>query len=242
MNRKAINMVLVLVFGLVLGITLVAAAPTGPSSLTRGTDSRFGLDTSAKSTTAFAGNVTSIDFNASTITQTWQGYFGNITGNIVLGNANNDTFYDWSYASVRGEVYATRTASTPAWSLINCANLTHIAVEDTFLGTNQSIDPDAVNNTFRNSTTHDTFTVGAVTINSTNNCHAVNLYDGSGASTTNFQEVLLYDNTSIIYTSLLTNGAQGFDGTNHNFQMLVGENGHAGDTSTTTYYFYVELG
>jgi spore germination protein YaaH len=65
-------------------------------------------------------------------------------------------------------------------------------------------------------------------------------YDETGT----FTETLLLDETSqnLIFTSILQeNSAVGFDGANHDFQMIVAENGHNGDEATTTYYFYVEI-
>ena len=64
-----------------------------------------------------------------------------------------------------------------------------------------------------------------------------------------YEEVILFhdaagvDNDGLIYTAILQQGnaAHGFDGAPYDFQMLVGENGHNGDTTATTYYFYVEL-
>ena len=43
------------------------------------------------------------------------------------------------------------------------------------------------------------------------------------------------------YEALLNEDVLGFDNTAHDFEMLVLENGHETDTSTTTYFFYVEL-
>ncbi|MBW2974269.1 hypothetical protein KY366_00995, partial [Candidatus Woesearchaeota archaeon] len=68
----------------------------------------------------------------------------------------------------------------------------------------------------------------------------------------NFQEVLLTvnDSETIIYTTIIENRRGdndtdiiGFDNETHDFQLLVGDDGHAGpkqDTSTP-YYFYVEI-
>jgi hypothetical protein len=69
------------------------------------------------------------------------------------------------------------------------------------------------------------------------------MYNASGVkSTTNFAEVLLSDTSNMIYTSVLEQKAVGFDNRPHDFEMLVGENGHGGDMNPTTYFFYLELG
>jgi hypothetical protein len=239
---KKIAWVMTLFFAAVLTASIVAGVPSGPNSLTVLNSGRYG-SASAQTVSAIAGNVSELNVNANAITQTWQGYFGNITGTIVLGDANNNTLYDWSLSSPRGEIYATRTSSTPTWTSIRCANTTNIASEDTSLGVNEATDADSVNNTFFNTTSFSQFYVGTVNINTSQNCFAARMYNSTGqSSTTNFAEILLHDSSNLVYTTILDQDALGFDGRTHDFEMMVGENGHSGDTSTTTYYFYVELG
>lgn len=219
----------------------VIALPTGPSSaITPLSSSRYS-EASAKTADAIAGNVSEINLNANAITQTWQGYFGNITGNILLGNSNNNTLYNWALASPQGEVYATSVASVPAWANVRCANVTEIAAEDASLGVNQSRDADSVNNTF-SIQSHVGFYVGSVNL-ANDTCYSTYLYNFSGAQSNYWSEILLSDDASVplIYTALLEDNIFGFDNRTHDFQMIVGENGHNGNTATTTYYFYLEL-
>jgi len=234
------------IFGIfLLGILItwtVVAAPTGPSDITPVSSSRYPID-AASNVSAIAGNVTELTFTANAVTNTWQGYYGNITGSILLGDSNNKTLYDWTSASPNGEIYATRSAALPNWAIIQCANDIQIAQEDNDLQVNASVDQDAVNRTFLNTTSFNTFYVGSVNINSTQNCYAVNLHNSTGLPSSDFQEVLLNDGGAIpIYTALIKQDASGFDGNTHDFEMLVGENGHNGDITSTPYYFYVELG
>ena len=59
-----------------------------------------------------------------------------------------------------------------------------------------------------------------------------------------WQEVVLTDNVSMIFTALIRNSADDFKSTATfaDFQMLVLENGHVGsEASTTPYFFFVEL-
>jgi hypothetical protein len=229
-----------LVFLSLLGI--VIAVPTGPNSVTNLGSSRYSSPAAAN-VSAVAGNVTELNFIANTITDVWQGYFGNVTGAIVLGNSNNQSMYNWSLTSPSGQIYATRNSSVPTWASIRCANATEVISEDTTLGVNITTETDAVNRTFFNTTSFNQFYVSGKNINTTQNCYAVQLYNSSGISSTNFAEVLLSDNVGsrMIYTGLITNPAIGFDNRSHQFEMIVGENGHNGDTAITPYYFYLEL-
>jgi hypothetical protein len=51
----------------------------------------------------------------------------------------------------------------------------------------------------------------------------------------------------IIYTGIIahtlnpTTESDGFDQRTHDFEMIVGENGHGVDSDPTLYYFYLEL-
>ncbi|MGV8150816.1 MAG: hypothetical protein ACP5NV_03760 [Candidatus Woesearchaeota archaeon] len=227
----------------IFAITLafVSALPTGPSApITPISSSRYSTS-SAQTANAIAGNVTEINLNANAITQTWQGYFGNITGNILLGDASNNTFYNWALASPQGEIYATRTATVPVWANVRCSDETEISNEDTFIGADSGADADSINRTFT-SQVHDAFFVGSVSIGQ-DTCYSTNLYNASGAQSVYFEEVLLSDDATheVIYTGLIDDNALGFDNRTHDFQIMVGEDGHSGDVATTTYYFYLEL-
>jgi hypothetical protein len=41
---------------------------------------------------------------------------------------------------------------------------------------------------------------------------------------------------------LVNESALGFDSNSHDFQMIVGDDGHIGNEAPSTYYFFLELG
>jgi hypothetical protein len=198
---------------------------------------------SAASIPALAGNVTEININGFSTTQSWQGYFGNVSGTIQLADGSDNQMYNWTLASPQGEIYAT-TSSSVQWSSIACFDLpgNHSALEAAF--NISSDDVDGINETFSDTWDHDLFYTNNIEF-SANECAATSLFDSSGASVDDhFEEVLLTDGTSaeqVIFTSLLDENVLGFDQRSHDFEMLVLEDGHGTDTSTTPYYFYVEL-
>ena len=68
------------------------------------------------------------------------------------------------------------------------------------------------------------------------------VFNASGSGFDNvFEEVLLSDGTNTVFAALLEEDMSGFDGSSHDFQMMVLENGHGTDTDTTPYFFYIEL-
>ncbi len=221
----------------VMNLKSALADPTNPTDFSViGTD-RGSVGTTTQSLQAQAGNVTEIDINATSITNSWAGFYGNVSGNITLQNAAGNVFYNWAISSPSGEVFASRN-DTISWSSIACANAGNISNEETALG-QTAADSDSVTNTF-SGTSHPSFDVGTTTLTG---CPSTNAYDNTGAQTTRFFNVLLADSAShVVYTTLLNATSTGFDGGTYDFEILVGEDGHgAAASTTTTIYFFVEL-
>jgi hypothetical protein len=216
----------------------VSADPNGASTVTPETSTR-GTTDPASNHSAFAGNVTELTITGNAITQSWQGYFGNVSGAIRLTDGSGNPMYNWSLATPSGEVFAS-TASSITWSSIDCFDW---ATDGVALETAFNIDDsaDGVNETFSDSNAHVEFFVGSTTFTS-GECMSTHIFDSTGASVDgNFEEVLLHDGTNTVFASLLENDLSGFDSASHDFEMLVLEDGHSGDISTTPYFFYVEL-
>ncbi len=234
--------------------------PIGIRHLVNGSSSRANVSAyPPQEREAEAGNVTEINLSAVAITKTWQGYYGEITGEIVLENSNGDVFYNWTANEPKGEIYAS-TNNTISWGSIVCFNWTSSGqafdlegLEAEYGITDDS--EDGVNETF-NSTGLDTnFFVGSRNITEESTavghiCHSTNTYQSGGQVPDEFENVLLTDNESIVFTTIIENNEVdtdadevGFDGETHDFQLLVAENGHDGyEDETTTYYFWAELG
>ena len=218
----------------------VSAAPIGPDTLTPVSSSRR-AESPALNTTAIAGNVTALEINVTQVTQSWQGYYGNVSGVITLDDANNKSMYSWTDVSPAGEVYAVRTPNSVSWASINCSTLTQISTEETALNIGAT-DKDGINETF-NKTLSNTFYIGALNMTAGTCQYSQFLYENDAPAVNNyFEEVLLHDGTYIVYTAIINQNKAGFDAGAHDFQMLVGEDGHNGNSAVSNYYFYVELG
>lgn len=228
---------ILLVLALLVTASFVAADPAGATSVTEVTSSTYNVSAiSPGQANAQAGNVTELSLNGSGVTTSWQGYYGNITGTIILADASGNNFYDWNISTPSGEVYASRSNAVD-WSTINCSNSTDVSSEETYLGQNAT-DPDSVSNTFA-LTSHPSFYVGSTNITG---CYSTHAYDSTGGQGTGFWQVLLHDTANTVYSTILDSSVgTGFDSNPWNFELLVGENGKNGDTTVTPYYFYVEL-
>ncbi len=232
---------LLLVFALLTIIILsefIFSVPQGPTVTYNSTENAsvkpgLNITTAGGSFTTLVLNITMQNFR-------WKAYIGNVTGKLNLDDAQNSTIYDWTLAIVTGEVYSTRASSTPDWGSIGCASDSVLSQEETALSITTS-NEDSINNTF-SSTTHKSFEVAGTSITNSS-CRAISTYvndsSQSGTESDLFQEVLLDDNTNLIYTTILEQDASGYSNEALDFQMIVAD---VEGSSATTYYFYVEIG
>jgi len=238
MNKTYSFLLIVVLF--LSSLSLVIADPSGATTVTQEASSNGPSAGTAANHSAIAGNVTEITIYGDSITQSWQGYYGNVSGAIRLANAAGNPMYNWSLASPQGEVFAS-TASSITWANIQCFNWTEngTALETAY---NINDSADGVNETFSTGNNHDAFSVGTISFDA-DDCMSTMVFDDTGASVDNyFEEVLLHDGASTtIFAALLEEDEAGFDNAQHDFEMLVLEDGHSGDSQTTPYFFYVEL-
>lgn len=241
LSEKGINaLLLVLVLLSILSsISLVVhALPVGPTILFNATDNA--TPRAAAQITTAGGSFTTLSLNVTSQTPRWKAYVGNVTGKLMLADANNKSIFDWTVTSVTGEVYATR-ASSVSWSGIACVNSSVLSTEEIGLNMSESL-PDTINRTF-SSTVHKTFYVGTVRVQNSS-CRSLATYVNGTAQTmtenASFQEIMLRDSASnAVYATLINQNATGFNNQKYDFQMIVPENEF--QDIPTTYYMYVEL-
>jgi hypothetical protein len=252
---------LIIASALISHISLVIAVEPFGATVNPLTSERAPEDP-AQGIDAVAGNVTELNIFGYTITQSWQGYYGNVTGAVMLADSSDNVMYNWSVSSPSGEIYAS-TNDSINWRYIQCFNFTAsgtyandlpYAGQTSQFGTNMTIlegmygiqtdDVDGVNETF------DLFAGGHNAFYTSNfefsegECRSTRIFSQGGNKVEDqFEEVLLYEPTSysVIFASLLNKDVIGFDNNPRDFQMLVLEDGHGTDESPTNYYFYVEL-
>ena len=188
------------------------------------------------------GTFTTLILYSETQNLRWKAYAGNVTGVLTLDDSGDYSIYQWGLTDITGEVYATRTNNSISWASIQCANETHINNEEILLNHSTNAD-DSINSTFSYQL-HRPFTVGTVPIPQSQ-CRSTFTWinDSAQAPSVNapFTEVLLYDNSYLIYTTFIDDNTQGFNYNDYDFQMIVPERGVAGYPNER-YYFYMELG
>ncbi|MGV8162905.1 MAG: hypothetical protein ACP5N2_06260 [Candidatus Nanoarchaeia archaeon] len=197
---------------------------------------------------AEAGNLTELSITGVSQTKSWQGFYGNVSGTIILEDAQGNRFYDWTAAEPQGEVYAS-VNQTISWTTVACAptdtNITFLNRWESFYGMNYT-DYDSINNTYT-VTNHPEFDTGYTSLTG---CPTTHTFVNDAAQGVDFPAVLLTSDTqgTLIFTAILEDSAEGiradkvgFDGNEYDFQLLVSEFGSDGNTAVTPYYFWVEL-
>lgn len=241
MNTKK-NFDWLLVLGILTFISLMSTfivygdqngGPTGASSAT--VEDTQTLNISKYSPTlikAQAGNVSRLTLTGVSVTQAWQGFYGNVTGTITLDDMQNWTFYDWQIAEPQGEIYAAN-ATISNWETVHCFNYsnngteytysydggaktttTFIALNLTEIEKSYNITPndyDGVDETFNETgkviggIAHNTFYVGQIQITN-GTCPATSTYINDARNTdADFQNVMLTVNNTetIIFTTII---------------------------------------
>lgn len=177
-----------------------------------------------------SGNLTNLTLATETQTIAWQGFYGNVSGNITLEDATGDTLYSWPNAA-NGTILASRDSAV---NFTTIAAQNNCSIDESLTGTNS----DRVNATFRPSN-NTVFTIGTTTIAAGTAC-ATHTYVNSMAQNTAFEEIILTDDggATSIYATRIENGVTGFNGEANDFQMIVPD---FSNSTTSTYYFYAEL-
>ncbi len=209
------------------------SGPIAPQNITVEQTSRGNENTDPISADGQGGNTTEIDLEMRQITGTWQGVYGNLSGQTTLSTADKQVFYNWSFKNFSGEIYASR-AQDVNFITVECGQDAHIAQEDAFIGSTG--EGDAVNNTFTQHN-HPAFNTGPINLTD-DSCPSTNVFTASGQDTTRYYQVLMVDGANnTIYTSILEHDGPGFDGNANDFQMLVPTR----QDVVETYYYWFEL-
>lgn len=245
-----LGVLVIMTIGIVFQVTkALSDDPAGVKSIVIGSTSSFnGSLYLPGNITAQAGNITNIQLTAVGPTQFWQGYYGEITGEIVLEDASGNTLYNWSDTEPQGQIFAA-ISSNISWVNVTCMDDTGdvtLATEEAFYGMT-SADADGITETFTFNN-HPSFTISGNTISG---CNTSWTFDDNGSQQLRFPMILLEDdeNNFGIYATFIENrdtgnltDVTGFDGATHDFQFMVPENGTNNNVVLTTYYFWTILG
>ncbi len=199
-----------------------------PGQSTTGSSGQF-TPPSASTVSAGGGNVTEINVSADVSTSKWQGYWGNVSGSLRLGDGSN-VFFDWTGVEFIA-VYASPN-NNPNWDTVT--PITTQGDKETKDGAFgfTSTDPDSITNTMTGSScAAGTEIAGAAGVTPFDNVGNPGSWetciadiDGAGVE------------RAVFGTTIIPAGATAFNGLTVQFQLMVpAENGG------TDYYFFLEI-
>jgi len=243
MNRKTIGIAVIVVAVVAAFTGIVSAVPSGATELEVGANETRGELIGAE-LGAVGGNVTEVNITIAQQTAKWQGYYGNVSGTIVLDDVALNTMYSWIIDEPTGEVYATPLGSIPVWTnYTHAANTTNVSSAFN-LGTSGTGVADNATDTF-NAASHTAFDLAGTTITGDVGPCA-KTFDGTPSAV--WETVILTDGTvtatttDYLFVGLIRESGTSFKGTTDpcDYQMIVPDNPEDGGDATT-YYFYVEV-
>lgn len=224
-----------LLFGL-LAVVIAAtpgvlAATPGGATITSADKGEYPGPSTVGSLTVESGNIYNANVSTEQSTYHWAGVYGNATGKLVLGDSSSNKMYEWS--AVAKYVYFDDDNSI-TWGnlqIVTCGNVEGVY---TFLS-GASDDCDSTFTTTRN---YDS----SVTSDSVSGAIAAQTYDDG--STAYWYTIALGDGgtSDIVFVGEADSaGHNAYNGAFSNYQVILPEDGSNGDTTTTTYYVWIEL-
>ncbi len=237
--RRDLASTIVLIAALIALAGLALADPTGSDILFNESETKS--PASAEYLNTSGGTFATLRLMAESQNLKWKAYAGNVSGVLTLDDSGDYTIFQWALQDYDGRVYASRNDSI-TWSNIDCATILQVNAEQTALNHSLTAE-DNINNTF-SLNYHKEFFVGTKQILQ-DSCKSLftwanDTVQSSPTRDSPFQEVLLSDNSNLIYTTFVENDVQGFNYNDYDFQMIVPERG-VGGYESTRYYFYLEL-
>jgi hypothetical protein len=252
-------------------LTAVYAIPSGPtvtilSNETKNATPGTLVNSSINGTISPGGYIFTTNLQSVQQNVRWKAYVGNVTGTLTLDDASDNTIYQWTLTSVAGEVYATRSSGIINWTGINCTwisdgrynatdgldNSNRTPEHDENVALSHTGLDDNITATFTN-TNHSSVVIGSQIIGK-NECFTVQTYQRDASQVfadsdnANFTQIILYDGAfnstdgNVVYATIMQEDITGYDSTEtFDFQIILPENGATGFSSSTGYYFYVEL-
>lgn len=220
----AIFGIITAILSFVFSVPLALAAPVG-ADVTVGVSETY-TPTVTQTVTGEAGNVTEVNVSSVQVTDKWVGFWGRVSGSIVLADANGNYFYQWTVSDPTGGVVYVANSTVSNWGTLESLNITKTYLPDFLLqGT------DSFNYTF---TQQEDFTSPTITVYTVN----FTLTNPAGS---NFKTYALAADSGavLVWAGKVNAGQTAFNNTyTADYQVLAGMNTQGGQQ---TFYFYLEL-
>ena len=210
---------------LVLMVSLVQAVPGG-ANVTAGISSGAS-GTSSTLTDIEHGNVTFVDIYSQQTTGKWAGFYGNVSGAIILGDSANNMFYSWTVSNFDGAVVYAVNDTISDWAGPN------------IVSANSSVVPTHIVGSYADNfsvTFNDTESFNSSSMNKADIPFAKTWQNGSQGDLKTYALYGLSENANI-WAGLVDDDSASFISASNtvDYQILVPTE------ALTTYNFYLEL-
>jgi hypothetical protein len=111
------SLLMIFILSMIIYSPFAFAIPGG-AEVTEGT-SETGTETIVDTSSIEGGNVTFIDTYSKQITSNWAGFFGNISGAIVLQDSSSNTFFQWTITNFNDSVVYAASGAISNWGGAN---------------------------------------------------------------------------------------------------------------------------
>lgn len=224
---KQLTLTVITVFAIALGLAFVAAPP-GDAQGDIGSTGQY-TTPAANAVNAQGGNVTAVNVSSNQTTSKWQGYWGNVSGALTLGDGSA-VFYDWSTATFQA-VYASPGNNIDWTTVSDLSGAAAREGKDTDYGFT-STDADSINRTMSGAgcSAGGVFTAadGVFSYNSTGGNSDWQTCLGEDGGTA-------LDDT-VFGTNIVQNGGDAYNGQLVQYQLMVPV-----IAANDDYYFYLEV-
>ena len=201
------------------------------ANVTVGTTGRYSSNISAGNLTTEGGNVTGVDLAANESTDRWAGFYGNITGSILLAqSADTQVLYDWPWDSTDGG--AVCATLHPSFTSANVTGASGADIDNAWYFPASATDSGT--NTFNNSNCSIRF--GPATVG---DAYYADTGLAGGFRTCAFKSEIIPYAYQMLFCVNITNNGTLFNGETGDYEMMVPT--QYGPDVYDTYYFYVNL-
>ncbi len=212
---------------IVLGISVGLAAPT-TAEVNAGTPEAYSWSPTTTSVDIIGGNVSQVNVSSVQVTDKWVGFYGEVSGSIVLGDSTGHTFYQWTISDPSGAVVYATNGTVSDWS-----SLSALYADSGYLPDFLISGTDSFNNTF---TSQEDFTSPTLSVSAVN---YTTTWQG-GAQGTDFKTYAMYADSgaTLVWAGKVVADQTSFNSGTADYQILAGVNQIG---ATQTFYFYLEL-
>ncbi len=219
---------LIAVFAMLV-LSIGVASAVDPSGATVKSSHDYGEypSASAGNVDVEAGNITFVDLEANMSTYKWVGLFGNVSGNIELGDSDSNIMFTWT---ADGRVVYASEANSITWSSL--AALSDLSLIPAYLKT-------GVSDNFTTTFAHNDDALDTGIFSGLGNTYYADSKDSSGADV--WRTFAYGDGSHVVYAGEVQSGGDSYRGIAADFQMIIPEDGTNADTTATTYYLWAEL-